>query len=241
MLAAAALVLSACRIEVVAELDLRDDGSGTAALDLFLDRELLGMLDELAVDAVGEIEGAVAEADAWELEVIAEGADGMRLRLEHEGPDPAAALGELSDGLAADDPGLITDLEVRREVEEGMPERVVLRGDAQLRAPRVPGVVDEQGEPLGPDEATLERLTREHVEASLVVTMPGTVQEHDAPQADDTTLQWDLPVGERVEVAATSEVGSLPVSREVMLAAAAGLLLVVAGVAVFWVVRRRRA
>ena len=97
---AVALLLSACRLDVVAEVVLSSDGSGTAALVLELDRELLGELDELGVDVIGGVERAAADAPGWELEIGGEHDEGLELRLAHDGGDPFAALGELSAGLA---------------------------------------------------------------------------------------------------------------------------------------------
>lgn len=238
LLVAAALALTGCRIDVVAELDLRDDGSGTAVLELFLDRELLDLLDELEVDAVDELEAAVEEAGDWDLQIEAEGFEGLRLRLTHEGPDPAAALRALSAGLAPEDPGLLADLEVRREEVEGGPDELGLVGDVVLSAPDAPGVIDESGEPLGPDREELERRMRDHVTGALVVRMPGPLRSHDADRVEDTTLRWDLPVEERVGVSATSRVAPPLVPRELLLVGA-GLLLLIALGAVIWLVRRR--
>lgn len=240
LVAVLALVLAGCRIEVLAELDLREDGGGQATVELFLDRELLGALDDLEVDAIGEVEDAAADVDDWDVEVVAEGADGVRLRLEHEGPDPAGALEELSAGLSPDDPALEVDLDVRRHEPDGGPVEVRLAGDAELRAPSAPGVVDEAGGPLGPGAEELEARTREHVSAALAVSMPGSVREHDADRTPDPALVWDLPVGERVTVSAASEVDGLPVPREALLVGA-GVLLLLAAAALIWLVRRRGA
>lgn len=234
------LLLAGCRIDVLAELDLEEDGSGQATVELFLDRELLGTLDGLEVDAVSEVEAAAAEVADWDLEVVAEGADGVRLRLEHEGSDPAGALEELSAGLSPDDPALEIDLEVDRQEQDGGPVEVRLAGAAELRAPSAPGVVDEAGGPLGPSGAELEARTREHVTAALAVSMPGSVREHDADRTPEPTLVWDLPVGERVTVSATSEVDQLPIAREALLVGA-GVLLLLAAAALLWFVRRRGA
>ena len=236
----AAVLLTGCRIEVLAELDLRDDGSGTAVVDLFLDRDLLDLLDELDVDAVDEVEAAVDAADDWALDIEVEGFDGLRLRLVHEGPDPAGALGELSAGLAAEDPGLRADLRVQLDESDEGSDELDLAGTVELSAPHAPGVVDEGGGPLGPDRGELERLMREHVLSSLVVTMPGTLQRHNADRGEDAVLHWDLPVDQQVEVAATSQVSPFPVSRELLLAGA-GVLLVIALGGVIWAVRRRSA
>lgn len=238
LLVAAALALTGCRIDVLAELDLRDDGSGTAVLELFLDRELLDLLDELEVDAVDEVEAAVEDAEDWDLHVEAEGFEGLRLRLTHEGPDPAAALKQLSAGLAPEDPGLRADLEVRvDEVEDG-PDELGLAGDVVLSAPDAPGVIDESGQPVGPDREELEQRMRDSVTGALVVAMPGTLRSHDADRIEDTTLRWDLPVEEPVEVSVTSRVAHPLVPRELLLVGA-GLLLLIALGALIWLVRRR--
>ncbi len=236
----AVVLLTGCRIEILAELDLREDGSGTAVLELFLDRDLLDLLDELEVDAVDEIEAAVEEADDWDLDIEVEGFEGLRLQLAHEGPDPAHALGELSAGLSAQDPGLRADLRVHLEESGDGADELDVAGTVELAAPHAPGVVDEDGGPLGPDRGELERLMRDHVSSALVVTMPGTLQRHNADRGEGAVLHWDLPVDERVEVAATSQVSPFPVPRELLLAGAGVVLLIALG-GVIWAVRRRSA
>jgi hypothetical protein len=238
VLAVSLLVLSACRIDVAAELDLRDDGSGSAALELFLDRELLGLLDELAVDAVDEVTAATEETEGWDLEVLAEGADGLRLRLEHAGPDPAGALEELTAGLVETDPALLVDVEVEPVQHEDAADELHVAGSALLRPPVAAGVLDAEGAPVGPDAEELAALVRDHVSAELAVTLPGEVRHTDATRVDEDVLVWELPPGERVEVAATAELDALPLSQEVLIAVAAGLVAVAVGVAI-WLWRRR--
>ena len=235
LLAVAALVLSGCRIEVIAELDLRPDGSGTAVVDLELDRELLNLFSDLDLDPVAEVEAAVGEQPDWDLEVLVERGDGLRLRLEHRGDDPAGALGDLSDGLVEGDPGLFSDLEVRVLGHD----ELELGGTVELAPPDTPGAIDEDGEPVGPDEDELRSLMIQQVGAALVVTMPGEVRAHDADDARDRTLQWELPVAEPVEVLARSEASSWP-ENALVVWAAAGLLVVVIAAVVWLLIRRRR-
>lgn len=235
VLALAALVLSGCRIDVVAGLDLRSDGSGTAVIDLELDRELLNLLSDLDLDPVGEVERAVAETPGWDLEVLVERGDGLRLRLEHEGEDPVGALGELSAGLVDGDPGLLADLDASVLGQE----ELELAGTVELAAPATPGAVDGDGAPIGPQEAELRSRMAEHVEADLVVTMPGPVRASDADVTEDRTLRWELPVGEPVEILARSEAPSWP-DDALLLWAVAVLLGVALGVLAWLLVRRGR-
>jgi hypothetical protein len=234
VLALASLVLCGCRLDVVAELDLRADGSGTAVVDLELDRELLNLLADLDLDPVSEVEAAVAEQPDWDLDILVEPGDGLRLRLEHESDDPAGALWELSAGLAEGDPGLLADLDV---LVLGQDELEVV-GTARLTPPATPGAVDESGAPVGPGQSQLRSRMRQHVDAALIVTMPGEVRAHDADTAQDRTLRWELPVGESVEVLARSEAPSWP--DDVLVIWAAAALLVVALVAFAWFLARRR-
>jgi hypothetical protein len=234
ILALAALVLSGCRIDVTAELDLRSDGSGTAVVDLELDRELLNLLSELDLDPVSEVEEAVAEQPDWDFDVQVERGDGLRLRLEHAGDDPAGALRELSAGLVEGDPGLFVDLDV---LVLGQDELEVV-GTALMRPPQTPGAVDESGSPVGPGESQLRSRTIEHVDAALIVTMPGDVRAHDADNAEGRTLRWELPVAQTVEVLARSEAPGWP--DEVIVIWVAAVLLVLA-IAIFaWLLARRR-
>lgn len=234
-LALAALVLSGCRIDVTAELALRADGGGTAVVDVELDRELLNLLADLELDPVGEVEQAVAEAPDWDLEILVERGDGLRLRLAHEGDDPAGALWDLSTGLVEGDPGLFVDLDV---LVLGQDELEVV-GTAAVRPPATPGAVDETGSPVGPGESQLRSRMIEHVDAALIVTMPGEVRAHDADSAEDRTLRWELPVAQSVEILARSEAPSWP-DDTILIWAAAALLAVALTVLAWLLVRRCR-
>lgn len=233
MLVGVAGLLAGCELAVTSELTVERDGSGTVGLVVELDEELLGELDEAAIDPTAELAAAVAATDGWEL--TREAVDGgLRVTATHRAEDPqalTAALTELSAGLGPDDPALEVDLDLAVDVD-GAAE---VAGEVSFRAPAGPGVVDD---PELPDAQAMEALTADHVTASLAVTLPAGASRHDADEVDGRTLRWRVPVGATVDVRAQAPAPNLwTVEVWVIVGAAIGLLL--AGGVVAWWWRRR--
>lgn len=227
------LLLSGCELATRAVLDVGDDGSGSVAVEVRMDEGLLTALDELEIDPTAELTAVVAEDPAWRLEREARG-EGLALRaVRDDVDDPAAALAELADGLSDEDPGLLIDLEVDVDGDG----RVEVQGSAQLRGPVAPGVVDDEGEPVGPDRAELQELTAAHVTAELEVSLPGRVVGHDADQADGATMRWSLPPDAVVPVRAVAMPHTIPPEVLWVGGGALALAAVAAGVAI--ALRRR--
>jgi hypothetical protein len=196
-----AALLGGCRLGVAAESTIRADGGGTAAVVLRLDGELLAALDELGVDPTAELEAAATEVEGWAVTRRSDG-DGLVVRLEHEVGSPAGfgdAYRDLVIGLSDADPALLVDLEV--DVDEAGAAAVT--GTVELRAPATAGIARD-GIALGPDADRLAALTAEHVDAQLVIELPGRVTAHDADLQDGRTLVWQVPVGTVREFSATA-------------------------------------
>lgn len=235
LVAVLALVLAGCRLHLTAEVVIERDGSGSLALVVAIDPELLAELDALAVDPTIELEDAVARTDGWSLTRAAGADGGLVLTVGYAATDPArltGALRELAAGLGADDPALLIDLDVAMD-EEGA---VTLSGTGQLRAPAGPGVLDDPG---APSRAELEALVAETVSAQLVVTLPATPTDHDADLLDGRTLTWTLTTaGRQLSAFAPAPSGPDPRTLQLGLAVAAGLVVLGGLTAV--VLRRRR-
>lgn len=238
-----AALLVGCELSVTSQLEVARDGSGTVGVTFAMDPAMLAELDAVDLDPTAELTAAVAGTPGWELERTAD-EQGLRVTATTTGDDPeelTAALGELTDGLSDDDPAVDLDLDLAVD-DEGAAQ---LRGTAQLRAPAGPGVVDRAGD--GVDTAAdgavttdeMVELTREHVDATLVVTLPGRPLTHDADAVDGRTLTWQLPVGEPVAVQVDAGVPS-PWTPQLLLAIGAGILLLVSAAAAGWAWRRRR-
>jgi hypothetical protein len=214
-------------------LDVQRDGSGSAGVELYLDEALVRELDELGVDPAAELAAVTAEDPDWRLEREARDG-GLALRaVRADADDPAAALAELSEGLTDDDPGLFIDLDVDVD-QEG---RVEVQGSARLQGPVAPGVVDDAGEPLGPDAGRLRELTAAHVAGEVEVTLPGRVVAHDADQADGSTMRWSLPPDTDVTVGAVSV--PQPVPTGVLVLGGGALVLAAVATGVAFALRRR--
>jgi hypothetical protein len=200
-LAALAVLVVGCRLDVVADAELRRDGGGRVGLLFELDPALLDELDALGVDPTAEL-GAVGSADGWSLARQPTGEDGLVLLLEREVADPSAigaAYRELVAGLAPEDPALLVDLDVTRTADGS--SRVA--GTATFRPPSTAGA-SLDGEPIGPSAERLAALTAETVQPRLVVTLPGGVREHDGDSVSGRTITWWVPIGEERPVTAVA-------------------------------------
>jgi hypothetical protein len=233
-LAVLAVLATGCRFGVTAEVEVSRDGSGTAALVLELDAALLEELDELDVDPTAELSAVAAGVPAWQLTREVGADDALRLTLRHEAGSPAAlteAFRELTAGLTDTDPALVVDLDLAVD-DEGAAE---LDGTVQLRPPIGPGVVLDEAA-----EAELAALTADTVEASLVVSLPGTVTASDADRVDGRTATWEVVPGEPRTLSATAAAPSRWSGELLAAAAVAGALLLLSAVTLALVVRRRR-
>ena len=189
-----AMLLTGCRLGVVADVEVGSDGSGEVSVVLHLDEELLDELDAIGVDPTAELMTAAAEdTGEWTIERSFEEGIGMRLTLAREVDEPAgfgAALRELTADLSADDPGPVVDLEVT--VADDGAARV--DGNAEFRSPATAGATLD-GEPVGPSGAELAASTADAVTSRVVVTFPGTIESSDADTVDGRTATWELEIG----------------------------------------------
>ena len=235
VLVAAAFLVAGCRLDVVAEVALHRDGSGTAAIAVTFDAELLTELDALEVDPTAELMAVVPDVPGWEVDRVAAEDGSLTVTLTHDAAGSrqlADAFRDLVAGLRDEDPALVVDLELEVDVDG----TARLDGAAGLRPPATAGALID-GSPVGPAEDELAELVRRSVHPQLVVTLPGPIAAHDADALDDSTLTWDLPVGELRSVGASSHAApQLPLAS---MAATLALLVLVALLGV-WRWRRRR-
>jgi hypothetical protein len=234
LLALLAVLLAGCRLGVRAEVDVERDGSGTAGVVLHLDAALLDELDELGVDPTAELSAAAANVPSWELTRRAADDGSLTVSLVREVSTSGGlgtALTELSEGLADTDPALLVDLEV--DVDDT--GAATVSGTALLRPPAGPGLLLDDPE----EQAAFADEVAGAVDASLVVTLPGPIEDHDADEVEGSTLTWQLPVGEQRTVSAAS--GPPPWwAGTGWLVPAAALLLAVSLALLVWVVLRWR-
>ena len=192
--AAAALAVTGCRIDVAAEAVVDVTGGGELAVVVRIDGATLRELDALGVDpglvALAELD----PASGWRSSrsVDADGGLVLAHTLEvADGPALAAALGALDDGLAPDDPALRVDV----TVVTGRGGSVELAGTAGFSPPGTIGLL-EDGVPVGPSGAELAARTAAAVHPVLRLRVPGPVRSHDGDRLEGRTVTWALPVGD---------------------------------------------
>ena len=193
LLGLVALLAPGCRLGVSTDVELAADGSAVVGIALRIDGAMRVELDRLALDPTLAIDAALADDDGWRRSRAIDEDGGLVLAFEREVADAAELdrlLADLSEGVAAEAPAL----EVTLGVERGARGAMVVDGRAGLRAPSTAGA-RLGGVPIGPSGAALAELVAGAVDATLSVTLPGPVLEHDADRLDGRTLTWELPVG----------------------------------------------
>lgn len=233
------VVLSGCRLDVVAPITLHADGTSTAGLTVRFDPRLLAELDALGVDPTAELSAVVAAEQAWSLERTREEDGALAVAIRREVADDAelvATYAELSAGLAPTDPALELALAVDRDEAGG----VTLSGTGGFRPPQGVGL-EVDGAPVGEDAQALAALVDDAVEVALEVTMPGEVTAHDGVALDGSTVRVVLEPGVERRFSIRSDPpawwSSLPVSPALL---AGGVALLGAVTAAVLLVRRRR-
>ncbi len=240
LLSAAVLVLSGCRLDVVAPITLHADGSSTVGLSARFDPRLLAELDALGVDPTAELSAAVAADDAWSLTRTRDEEGALTVAIRREVADDAglvATYAALSSGLAAADPALELALAVDRDGQGG----VTLSGTGSFRPPLGTGL-QVDGAMVGEDAQALASLVADAVEVGLEVRMPGPVTAHDGVALDGSTVRVDLEPGveRRFEIRSSPPPwwASLPFPPAALLGGA-GLAALVLVIGVLLVRRRR--
>lgn len=229
--AASLLLLTACQLRLGADVTVGQDGSGSIAVRVALDQELVGLLDEAGVDPLEGLEEAQQLAPDWQVEVR-EG-EGVEVTLTAPFDDPAGferLAGDLHAALDPADGALYRDLRLRVDGDGS----AAFSGRLGLLLPAAPGA---EGAGVQFDRDDLQRLLDERgdefVRYELRLTLPAEPSQHDADEVSGRSLVWRAPVGSLRDVSATSPAPaatSLPVAAAVVVvsaaAAAAGVVLV---------------
>jgi hypothetical protein len=185
-----ALLLSACRIESNIILDINEDGSATVGAEVGFDEEMLDLVSQGDADP-SDIIGELPELGGVGVERIE--------RVEGEMTFFGATT-QVEDLSTYDFEGFQgeTFSEFLYEFDD---QSATLT--AQVDAT---GVGDLGGEELPIDPAA---ITGDVFSARVLVSMPGTVTEHNADElSGDGTLIWNLPLTGTVDIFANSTFGN---------------------------------
>jgi hypothetical protein len=201
VVAAVALLCSACQLRVAVDVDVDRHGGGTLAVALAADEELQARAAEAGADPLEELAAAAAllRGDGWRTsDEIDEGVRTVTLSSPFDDPaDFDALAGELAEALAADEAALLEPLRLRLE-----PDAIRLDGGAALQP--TAAVAD-----YGYRPRQVVRLLRRTaaLRYDVTVTLPGEVTATNADRRDGSTLTWVVEPGESVTIEAA---GSRP-------------------------------
>lgn len=233
-----AVLLAGCRGDVEVGAEVAADGSGSVAVTIGVDEELLAELDGLGIDLTGSFEAAIATDDRWTVERRTDdgGLTVTGQRAVTDAAEIGPVLAALSAGLTADDPAIRLDLDVAQEPDGA----VTVTGSARFDPPGRPAATLD-GTAIGPDADALAALTEETVDATFALTLPGEVTRSDADEVDGRTLRWSLPVGAEIAIDARSEPPPWWAAIDPLIGAAAVAgVFVLLGLGAWWWRRRGR-
>lgn len=188
----AALVLTACRAESNVIIDIEDDGSATISAEIGLDEEMLDLLSQTGDDpAELFIEELPPEAEGFESysringDMTYYGFSGKVDDLEN---DSLLVLGQ----------DFVSNFANFSYTTDG--DKAIL--EASIASVDVGGGLGDL--PIDPTG-----ITDNIFSANLIVSMPGTVVEHNADEVrSDGSLVWQIPLTGAIDVVAVSDTGS---------------------------------
>lgn len=230
------VVLAGCQVRVATDVTVAADGSGDVEVALVVDDELRDALEAEGLqlrDGLGE----VADAGEWRAEPLDErDATGVRLRASFDEPAQLGVLvDDLTAGLGVEDGALLRDVELLRTEDSGYafsamagldPPRIL--GTLPLPGAATGGATDGTAPPVFDGDALGEVLAASdgrHAVAELRLRTP-TVPEATDAEVSGTVATWTLPVDGLTAVSATAPPAPVDTNTAVVVAAAAGGLLV---------------
>ncbi|MDH3499013.1 MAG: hypothetical protein OEM97_02730 [Acidimicrobiia bacterium] len=234
LLIAFALLTAACQIRVDSMIEVNEDETGTFGIEIGFDEEFR----QLAEDQGGTLDLSTTDGlpSGWRSEAFASGEfEGTRISTDFTSfADLDTKLHQLeeagSDGEAAPN-ALFNDLNLRREGD-------TFTFEAQLEQ------VDESFSDMAGGDAALDGIDPAAFLESLfqvrfLVTLPGTVGDHNADEVDGDTLIWSIGLdGQSRTLSASSTVGGSGLAGLLPVLGAAVVVLLLAGVGIA-VFRRR--
>ena len=188
----AALVLTACRAESNIIIDIEEDGSATVSAEVGFDEEMLDLLSQTGDDP-GELFTEELPPDAEGFESYTR-TDGDMTYYGFSG-----VVGDLENNTFVDlGADFAADFAAFSYVSDG--DTATL--NASIASADIGGGLGDL--PIDPTD-----ITGDIFSANLIVSMPGTVVEHNADEVrSDGSLVWSIPLTGSVDVTAVSDLGS---------------------------------
>ena len=230
LLVVAALLTTACQLRLDVSVDVNRNGGGTLAVALGADAELQAAAADAGVDPLQMLleTGRGLRGDGWRVtRGTRDDIDTVTLSRDFDDPTEFNAVAEqLAEALAADEVVLlepfnldVTDNRIVLEGGAGAQPRAAVRDYGLTRRAAVQLVSSEQA-----------------LDYTVTVSMPGETLSTTAEDAEASPLVWQIPVGDKVAIAAESTRPGPPILRAVL--GAIGGALVAA--ALLWLWSRRR-
>ena len=220
LMAVLAFALTACRVESNIILDIGEDGSALVGAELGFDEEFRQLLGDNDVDP-DDLFGGLPDL----------GTDDVVQTERTEGDMTFVGIASNVDDLSSFDAG-----SAQAEAFSNFSylfDDSSARLEASVDAQDI-GELGGEGLPIDPSQ-----LTDEFFSANVIVTMPGTVTEHNADEVrSDGTLVWKIPFTGSTEIIAASEFGSSS-SSWILLIVLAVVIVGVIAAAVATIVSRR--
>lgn len=235
------MLLAGCQLRVATDVVVEVDGGGSAVVRIVADQELADALEEAEVDVLEGLDEAAEGADWTASPITGDEGVGVELRTEFATPEELGTrVAELSAALTEDDGALLRDVSLVVTEDGGY----VFTASAGIDPPRIIGSLPLDEGPVrfdGDDlAAALEQGGDDLARHDLRVTFP-TVPVPDAGAdravVDTTSVTYTLPNSELVTVGATAP--PLPVDRQLVLLAAAGVGAAVVAAFAVRLARRR--
>lgn len=227
-----ALVATACQIRVDTSVTVRADESGTFAMEVGLDEEFR----QLAEEEGGGFdlgEGTENLPPGWQAETFVDGEfEGSRIFTEFSSfadlNAKVTALSESSESEGSPEE-LINNLEFSRDGDDFAFRAQLTQLEESL--------VGSGGDDLGFEGMDPAQFLESLFKIRFLVTLPGTITDHNADTTDGNTLIWNIPLDgtDRTLFATSSPEGGTLFSPMVLAAVA----LLVLGAAGFLFYRRR--
>ncbi len=187
-----ALVLSACRLDVVVSVEMEPDGTGTVTVEAVADAELVALVPDL----VDDLRLEDAQSNGWVVDgPTLDDAGGLTLVLSH----PFASAEELANVLNSIGPPL-SGMQAARTFDPGSEQTtngvrgtlVLPNGFESFSDPDLNTAVG--GLPFAAEFAAIGRSPADTMSFTYRVRLPGELISSDGVQTGDDVFEWVAPL-----------------------------------------------